>query len=47
MKYRLILIIAMMAFVFQGCIAQKNIREGYEWCDFFWRNEVDNEILVM
>lgn len=39
MRYRIILIIAMMAFVFQGCTVQKNIREGYEWCDFFWRNE--------
>lgn len=30
-----------MAFLSPGCTTQKNIREGYEWSDFFWRNEED------
>ena len=41
MKYRIIFIITLMTFLSHGCTTQKNIREGYEWSDFFWRNEDD------
>jgi hypothetical protein len=40
---RSIVIMVMLAFVFQGCAPKKNIREGYEWADFFWRNEDNTE----
>lgn len=41
MRYRILIVLPLLAFLAGGCVSQKITREDTEWSDFWWSHEPD------